>query len=355
MLNKTINAQLTVNGDFEITVDVQSYLVDYNRPQMFTSTKKTIILPAGYEILIGGKIYTNPNSVTLNVDDVGRQTQRAGQNIYLYACQGTSTDIVFKLSFNSTVPDGYNENNSRKIGGFHCLCSDVGTIANHLLSGYVAGDILPATCWDLIHRPRGQMEAMAYDERTDVWISIYLLSWDGSKLVSTNNGVVADGTSSKKWHAELFVEELAKLKMRLPHRYEFQVAAKGSNEETNIKNSADVNTTGNHFDTANRRMISNLGLEDCCGFMWQWTEDIGANGGTDWADSVYNSSVDDKRYGGSYGSLYRPLVGGNWSRGSRCGSRSVGVGYVSASVDSGIGARGACEPFLKNALERKSL
>lgn len=355
MLNKAINAQLTVNGDFEITVDVQSYLVDYNRPQMFTSTKKTIILPAGYEILIGGKIYTNPNSVTLNVDDVGGQVQRAGQNIYLYACQGTGTDIVFKLSFNSTVPDGYNENNSRKIGGFHCLCSDVGTIANHLLSGYVAGDILPATCWDLIHRPRGQMEAMAYDERTDVWISIYLLSWDGSKLVSTNNGVVADGASSKKWHGELFVEELAKLNMRLPHRYEFQVAAKGSNEETNIKNSADANTTGNHVDTTNRRMISNLGLEDCCGFMWQWMEDISTEVQMDWTNSVYDSSVDDKRYGNSFGDLFRLLVGNNWSGDSYCGSRSVAVGTISGLVDSGYGARGVCEPFLKNALKRKSL
>jgi len=51
---------------------------------------------------------------------------------------------------------------------------------------------------------------------------------------------------------------------------EFQVAAAGSNEQTNITGGANPVTTGGHVDTASRRMVSRYGLEDCCGAFWQW-------------------------------------------------------------------------------------
>ena len=341
MLNKAINAQLTVNGDFEITVDVQSYPVDYNRPQMFTCTKKTVTLPAGMEILIGNKVYSNKVNVILNLSSVGGE--KAGKDVYIYACQGTGTEPVFKLSLNSTVPDGYNADNSRKIGGFHCLCSDVGTISGHTLSGYRAGDIIPNSLWDLRHRPKCDPSGMVYIDKVDVWMDIYLNSWNGSKLVSVNNGVTADGGSTKVYHGELFVEDLANINKRLPLREEFQVAAKGSNENTNISGSTDWNTTGGHTDIAGRRMISNYGLEDACGYLWQWASDIGVNGSGSWTDSVYGGS-DTQKYGRSYGKLYRALLGGGWGDGAGCGSRSVCVRDVSASVGSDLGGRGACEP-----------
>ena len=41
----------------------------------------------------------------------------------------------------------------------------------------------------------------------------------------------------------------------------------------NIAGSNDPGTTGGHKDTAGRRMISNYGVEDCCGVLWQWTKD----------------------------------------------------------------------------------
>lgn len=344
MLNKAINAQLTVNGDFEITVDVQSYPVDYTRPQMFTCTKKTVTLPAGMEILIGNKVYSNNANVTLNLaDTIGGDFSRMGRDVYIYACQGTNTEPVFKLSLNSTVPDGYNADNSRKIGGFHCLCKDVGTISGHTLSGYMAGEIIPNSLWDLRHRPKCDPSGMVYIDKVDVWMDIYLNSWNGSKLVSVNNGVTADGGSTKVYHGELFVEDLANINKRLPLREEFQIAAKGSNENTNISGRKDWNTTGGHVDTAGRRMISNYGLEDACGYLWQWASDIGVNGSSGWTDSVYGGS-DTQKYGRSYGNLYRALLGGYWGDGAGCGSRSVNVSSVSALVSSSAGGRGACEP-----------
>ncbi len=57
------------------------------------------------------------------------------------------------LSENSTYPRDYTVTNSQKIGGFHTLCADVGTISGHPLSGYQAGDILPNSVLCLNHRP----------------------------------------------------------------------------------------------------------------------------------------------------------------------------------------------------------
>ncbi|WP_375679461.1 hypothetical protein [Bartonella sp. AP7XZML] len=41
------------------------------------------------------------------------------------------------MSQNPTAPDGYTEDNSEKIGGFHTLCADVGEIEGHLLIGHI--------------------------------------------------------------------------------------------------------------------------------------------------------------------------------------------------------------------------
>ena len=332
--------------------------VDYGREQLFTPNKTSITVHSGTQVVINEQLYTSTNDTTLQLSSAGQPSELAGKDAYIYACQPTdvsSTEPVFVLSLNSTVPTGYSADNSRKIGGFHCLCLDVGTISGHTLSGYITGDILPASVWDLIHRPKCKQGGMIYLDLTDTWHTIYGLSWDGTNLVSVYNGIWADGTSSKKWHGEATLEQLERQNMRLDWRHEFQMYAKGSNEQTSIKGSTDPNTTGGHTDTAGRRMISNYGAEDCCGVLWQWTMDLGFAGGSGWTNSVYNSTVDERSYGQSYGNLYRLIGGGSWVNGSSCGSRAAACIYVSAGVDAGFGARGASEPLYRNALNRKSL
>lgn len=336
--------QLTNYSNYEVAC-IKNNPNYYNRDELFTTNKTTVTIPKDLKININGNCYISTINKSLQLSTVDTPANLAGKDVYIYACEPTSgTEPIFVLSLNSTVPTGYTANNSRKIGGFHCLCKDVGVIEGHTLSGYVTGDILPATRWDLLHRPKGEPEGFAYEELTDCWIAIYLPSWDGTKLVSVYNGVIADGTSTKKWHGEAFYEQFAKQGMRLVWRHEFQMAAKGSNEGTRIKNAADPNTTGGHVDSNNRRMISNIGLEDCCGCSWQWAMDLGFAGGSEWNDSVYNSNVDSQRYGQSYGTLYRLLLGAHWYNGSYCGSRSVACHLGSSSVDSDCSARGASEP-----------
>lgn len=336
--------QLTNYRNYEVAC-IKNNPNYYNRDELFTTNKTTVTIPKDLKININGNCYISTINKSLQLSTVDTPANLAGKDVYIYACEPTSgTEPIFVLSLNSTVPTGYTANNSRKIGGFHCLCKDVGVIEGHTLSGYVTGDILPATRWDLLHRPKGEPEGFAYEELTDCWIAIYLPSWDGTKLVSVYNGVIADGTSTKKWHGEAFYEQFAKQGMRLVWRHEFQMAAKGSNEGTGIKNAADPNTTGGHVDSNNRRMISNIGLEDCCGCSWQWAMDLGFAGGSEWNDSVYNSNVDSQRYGQSYGTLYRLLLGASGSDGSSCGSRSVTCRHGSSRVSSGCSARGASEP-----------
>lgn len=336
--------QLTNYSNYEVAC-IKNNPNYYNRDELFTTNKTTVTIPKDLKININGNCYISTINKSLQLSTVDTPANLAGKDVYIYACEPTSgTEPIFVLSLNSTVPTGYTANNSRKIGGFHCLCKDVGVIEGHTLSGYVTGDILPATRWDLLHRPKGEPEGFAYEELTDCWIAIYLPSWDGTKLVSVYNGVIADGTSTKKWHGEAFYEQFAKQGMRLVWRHEFQMAAKGSNEGTGIKNAADPNTTGGHVDSNNRRMISNIGLEDCCGCSWQWAMDLGFAGGSEWNNSVYNSNVDSQRYGQSYGTLYRLLLGAHWYSGSACGSRSVYCHYGSSAVKADLSARGASEP-----------
>ena len=359
----------------------------YQRATLPTSAKTTITIPSMW-VNINDSGYVQNGSVTVNLatasswdaSTYATAANRAGKDFYIYAVQpssGTVPKII--LSANSTVPTGYTASNSRKIGGFHCLCADVGTISGHTLSGYVAGNILPASIWDLYHRPVSSPEGMVWSGRE--WVDIYLASWNGSKLVSVYGGTIADGYSSTPFHGELFAEKFGEVGKHLISRDSFMHAAKGSNEMTNIYGSSDPGTAGGHKDTASRRMISNIGCEDCCGALWQWTSDIngspntyqldttnkrivgmpGATAQTESAQGdhwVYgygwqsdgrgtaNIGIDGamNKYGLSYGGLVRALVGGRWDAGSYCGSRSAFLSLLSSRRHANCAGRGASEP-----------
>lgn len=337
--------------------------VHYSRSSNFETLGRTSIkLPSYLSLMVNGHYFRNDVEVTVDISDTANwdstetdytvAENRAGKDFYIYAVDDKVTKSVHVvLSANSTVPTGYTESSSRKIGGFHCLCADVGTPTwrnpatlkdeAHWLSGYVKGDILPYSVWDLLHRAESSNEGMVFSPETHMWYDIYLASWDGSKLVSVFGGTTADGASAKKFHGEMFAECAGQVNKELISRDEFIVVAKGSNERTAIKGAADAGTTGGHVDTANRRMISNIGLEDCCGFLLQWCKQSGgANGSTGWTNSVYNSAVDgNASYGSTYGNYYRACVGGSWADGSYNGSRSVVVAHVSAYVYAYYGGR----------------
>lgn len=334
----------------------------YEREQLYSTNKTTItIYPTwininnhGY-VLEGQKIIDITNADNWDDSTYTSAAQRAGKDFYIYACEPISNDAPdFILSANSTVPTGYTADNSRKMGGFHCLCLSVGTISGHTLSGYNTGDILPQSPWDLKHRAISENEGMVYIPEVNKWVDIYLASYDGAKLVSEYNGIIADGENNPKFHGEKFVEYFGLVKKQLPSRDDFMVFAKGSNEGTNISGSADPNTTGGHVDTNSRRMISNYGIEDCCGALWQWIKDTAEdykgstwNSNNYWLDGyawqtkpVYNPNCDTQSYGSCSGLLRRLIVGGDWSNSSNCGSRCVSADNFGTCVGASISSRG---------------
>ena len=329
----------------------------YRRDSLPTVTATTVTIPANTQVNVGSRGLVSKSDVTLSVDDLDSASNRAGRDVYIYACinltDTSSFEPVFVLSYNSTVPAGYDSTNSRKIGGFHCLCASVGSISGHSLTGYTTGSIVPGSIWDLRHRPVSDPEGMVYCKPINKWVDIYLPSWSGSKLQSVYGGTIVDGTSAKPMHGEMFNEYAGLVNKKLISRDEFVVISQGSNQCTNIYGSCDPTTTGGHVDTFSRRIISNYGIEDCCGVLWQWTRDCYEAMSVSWASGntymngyswqalpVYNSAMSgDSNKGSCLGLLRRAYVGGFWGDGSYCGSRSVVCNPFGTSVNAAFSAR----------------
>ena len=269
---------------------------------------------------------------------------RQGLDFYIYATTSATTTPGILVSDNASAPVGFNTTTSKQIGGFHCLCVAVGAIAGHTLTGYLAGDILPQSVWDLLHRPDSATEGMVYDNQTGKWVDIYLVSVSGTTLISVNGGTTADGTSAVKFHWYKFVQWLGRQKKKLPDQTEFISLSRGANQGTNITGSADPGTTTGHTDTASRRMISNIGCEDTCGVLRQWGRDRG--GGQSAASYVdaYDANDDAGSLGQHYSAPNCVVFGGVWNDGVRCGSRGSAWSGWPLYLGSNVGARAVAEP-----------
>lgn len=258
----------------------------------------------------------------------------AGKDYHLFLVPDDTNGIKFIVSQNSTFPGGYTANNSRKIGGFHTLCNNVGTISGHALSGYVAGDILPDSVWCLNHRPISEPEGMFYDDVNDVWVDIYNQSGTGANTKSVYGGT----RTNTRMHFD-FVNDMRSVKKTLLHDEEFYSASKGSNQKTAVAGAKQPtpDTTGGHSDTAGRRMISDKGAEEMCGLQWQHLAKTHAAGGQNW-----NTQNGDE--GSFYGSCMVLLAGGHWDNSSYCGSRCRNAYHSLSSSYVYAGARGRSLP-----------
>lgn len=298
-------------------------------PKAATSLGSVLLPIAEQELLLSTAINWDSTSPDYTV-----AANRAGLDVYIYA---TATGLV--LSANATVPSGYTAETAKQIGGFHCLCLSVGTISGHPLTGFLTGDILPASVWDLAHRPVCSPAGMVYSDLADIWVDVYLQSGTGAETRSAFGATITD---TRDWND--ITDDLAAVGKRLLSDTEFQIAAAGGNEQTNIAGSADPATTGGHVDTASRRMISNIGCEDMTGAMWQWLLDQSYRNNS----SSYSGTWSYQTLSGNKGSLYRQglvgdvklLAGGYWTYGTNCGSRSRNADSSRWNQNSFISSRG---------------
>jgi hypothetical protein len=333
---------------------------NYYRAALPSRTDANELTVADTFVLIDGGFYTVAETVIdldasaswddVTVTDWIDPAERAGTDFHLYAIAGADAVATLLLSPNDDGPTGATAGTWTRIGGFHCLCVAVGAISGHPLTGMLAGDILPASIWDLRHRSVGDQGGTVYDPISRIWVDVYLASWDGTRLRSVFGGTVWNGESNPGFHWYNFMEEFRKLGKRLPRQNEFMAFSAGSNQGTNITGGT-PRAAGGWTDTAGRRMISNIGAEECCGHYWQWGIECAGQGRANvWvAENTITTAntldnVESLARGSSYGAPNRPRFGGDWNDGTTCGSRGAAWSFSPLVLRPNLGARGVAEP-----------
>ena len=307
----------------------------------------TALSPNALQIDIGGVSYTLATQSTLDLSveatwdtiagtDYRTAANRAGKDFYIYARRPTSGIApIFEVSANATTPSGYSASTSRKVGGFHCLCVDVGAITSHPLTGYLAGDILPMSVWDLNNRAESENEGMVLSNGISMWVDIYLFSGTGTSTTSVNGASYADTILQ---YAAVDYALIAKKRLLFDH--EFTHIALGCQEGVNVNGNSEQNTTGGHVSTGSKRLISNIGCEDCAGVIYQWLNDslTSDDGTVSWDWSYVTGYTGSIYHQGTYG-YYKMTAGGPWDGGANCGSRCRNLNHNIYNSATNIGVR----------------
>ena len=201
----------------------------------------------------------------------------------------------------------------------------------HPLKGFVAGDILPESVFCETFYPDCVTEdAMVYDKDTDIAVDVYLQSGTGYNTRSAFNA-----THTVNRQASNHKRDMLAVGKQLLSDTEYSSIALGSNECTAIQGAADKTTVGGHVDTAGRRMISAIGVEEACGYLWTWLRDVGFNGQTGFKTTDGRGS-----FGQEYGEPYILLAGGAWTNSGSCGSGARICNSVRSAVYADVGGRG---------------
>ena len=200
----------------------------------------------------------------------------------------------------------------------------------HPLSGFQAGDILPESVFCLTWFPDCLVDdAMVYDKATDICVDVYLQSGTGANTRSAYNQ-----THTVNRNARNFLGDLNFVGKRFLALVEFTSVALGSNESISIAGASDKTTVGGHTDSNGRRMISAIGCEECCGYLWQASLVGSPVVGTGWQQVDGKSS-----FGQSYGKLIFADFGGSWEDNTKSGSRCLAT-LAEDSAYAHYGSRG---------------
>lgn len=253
-----------------------------------------------------------------------------------YAIYATADGLI--VSNNFTVPDGYTEETSRRIGGFH----------------YGDNEFKTYSFYDLHFRPKCKdPRGVVLDMGERFWADIYLTNTTPNLLgTSAYDAQIADGSSTPKIPAQLggdgvqqyanysqFAanELLACYGKRLPNYQEFQMLARGS-VSGYVRGSDPVKTL---LDSSARSII---GCEQVSGHMWQWGCEVWDRGngtsGYSWHDIAEGYGQMHAAHSEGVGAS---LFGGNWDVSGRAGSRASYWNSEPAYSTSFVGSRGVCD------------
>jgi hypothetical protein len=294
-----------------------------------------------------------------------------GRDYCIYDCLGPDNQSTsFKVSLNTTAPEGYTTENSRKIGGFPTLCVAAGSgrtyyrggvQVDHDLNGWLAAEILPLGFWDLKHRPeqtRTPQPGLVYEKYLGFWPMIYGQSGTGLNTISAYQGTL----SRSREYVDL-LEDLVCNGLILLSDEEFAAAALGSPEMVAVMGASEAAATnggaGGRIATNNQRILSYCGCEEMVGTLWWYLRTTaaagmagaiyGRTGGTDASPTYGTLTMTTSAHGpypqaGSKGQFWglagALLAGGDWNCSSSCGSRARNANNARSHAHSYYGGRG---------------
>ena len=357
-INKDPRAKLTVAKMANIG-DLVAPSAEY-----LTATGLTeLTVTAGCVITVGSAGVFKTDATVLSTGNLDAGSAfTVGKDYYVYICDPGSEDLdeVYKISLNSTYPDGYDAETSRKIGGFHygrvrqvsSKLIPINTAGAEKGSGWesnVASGIVPRSVWTLKHRPKCSPEGMVY-AGGGLWVDIYLASSNGvGGVKSAYNATPLTGTEGHNSYD--FIDLGLKSGKRLLSYSEWQQAAYGSPQGADGNNTNAWAATTNTARTTTGNVVnavSAIGCVDCVGNVWEWLDELSyrydATSGTvswTWKD-VLGDGNGQAYTQGTYG-LVRLLAGGSWLNGVYAGCRAVHCYLYPWHVHTSIGARFGCD------------
>ena len=336
---------LSASGQEYLQDLTPNQFIKFSDRRRLTITKNTFI-KLDVESTAQTLWYINPSDLELEAESLLDEgaTFQAGKayNIFLVP-NASNTAAELKISLNSTAPAGYTPGDTRRIGGFHTLCVDAGNItwhANHPLSGFIAGDILPQSVWTLYHRPYASPNNCIYIPcGIPFWRTIYD---HAGTLATTSFEYGGTVTRNRTFYGNM--QDMMHAGYILPTYEQAAISGYGCEPLKVIMGKSEAASTqaGGHINESSHRIISIYGAEDCCGVTWKIST-IGAIGGSGWSA---DSSVGVHQYG----SVNVLRVGGDWVHSGNAGPFAT-IGCDSAlTADSSTASFGVSYP-----LPRKSM
>ena len=354
-----------VGPDGGITTTNRWLRFDFNDP-----SHRSLIILGGTSFTIGENIVTIEETTSYNLADYlgeegadyyvfinaeGRvvcSTLRTQPDGYMFIgqfhtlCNGVPANTTAILPDYMSAPVGdelhlLNYNKNQDLDFYNFYLKKILTTTNyrfgsvvsmdHPLSGFNTGDILPESVWCLNFHPSSlSWDGMVYCNYGDFAVDIYLQSGSGTATRSEYGAVHTINQFACNHHYD------AILVGKLPLKFdEFVMMSWGSNQDTSITGARDWSTVGGHVDSANRRMISFIGCEECCGYLEQAVEvptflsSAGSTIGADGSDRFGMGSDTFAAYnqGGAYdwesdsGSIAIDGTGNGWNDNNDIGKR----------------------------------
>lgn len=280
--------------------------------------------------------------LVINVEeylDTG-STLTNGKDYSIFLVPDGEKNVAIKISLNKTAPVGYDTVNTRRIGGFHTECKDVGTVQNgNAMNGWLAGDIIPNSVWTLWHKPLiASPSGARYVPERDAWKTIYSQSGTLENTVFEYGATTTRSRSA--WDHEV---DLGLVGWEFPTSIDFTISELGivPLKAVNGKAESSCTTAGGWVNENNIRMVTSGGDESTCGGLWTILQEYGPCGGSGWNTSGVNSITSPRQYG----SINRLMGGGSWFHSGNAGPSSR-YGYDSAlATGTSVSARGWSRPY----------